>query len=68
MFSGPSIGPCDEKPQGLGIRSKAFPSSPPASRDQGQIAAIGLSVAKDKLVFSMRENAGNIWLGTMEQR
>jgi serine/threonine protein kinase/Tol biopolymer transport system component len=32
-----------------------------------EIAAIGLSVAKDKLVFSMQENAGNIWLATLEQ-
>ena len=56
-----------KKPEGSAFAVQHFHTARRSLVTMDEIAAIGLSFAKDKLVFSMQENAGNIWLATLEQ-
>jgi serine/threonine protein kinase/Tol biopolymer transport system component len=62
------LDPATKRPKGPAFAVQHFHTARRSLSTMDEIAAIGLSVASDKLVFSMQENAGNIWLATLEQR
>jgi serine/threonine protein kinase/Tol biopolymer transport system component len=62
------LDPATKRPTGSAFAVQHFHTARRSLVTMGEVATIGLSIANDKLVFSMEENAGNIWLATLEQR
>ena len=67
-FWAQALDPTTKRPAGPAFGVQHFHTARRSLITMGEIATIGLSIARDKLVFSMEENAGNIWLATLEQR
>jgi len=62
------LDPATKRPKGPAFAVQHFHTARRSLATMDEIAAIGLSVASDKLVFSMQENVANIWLAKLEQR
>ena len=62
LYLGTSLDPATKHPSGAAFSIRHFHTSRRSLATVGDPLYIGLSVAVDKLVFSMTERTGNIWM------
>ncbi len=64
-FWGQRLDPATKRPQGAAFEVQPFHQARRSLMSFGDVNAIGLSAARDKIVFAMPEVTGNVWMARL---